>query len=177
MTHPEVQFVLDAIKNNWGAVGTATVGSSTVGDSIGDVPLERIDRDNSDFLERSLSSKTADLQDSNYVGATLASRDTSPIGTEYDHDIEAVVGVRIEGLDAADYGHIDPEGADGVVWRDLIRRLLRTILTERVCPDVDRQQTAYTDLRVANQAPQSDDYDDYYRYDFDILFNGYEELP
>lgn len=177
MTHPEVQFVLDTIKDNWGTVGTTTVGSTSVGDSIADANLERVDRDTSDLLEQPVRSKTADLQDANYVGATLANRDTTPIGTEYDHDIETTVGVRVEGLAAREYGHVDEDGEDGVVWRELIREITRTILVERVYPQVDRNGTTYTDLRIGNQAPQSDNYDDYYRYDFDILFNGYEELP
>lgn len=177
MTHPEVQWVLDAIADNWNSVGTATVGDATVGESIADVPLERVDRDNSEILERPPRDKVGDLQKSNYVGATLAGRDTTPIGTEYDHDTEAVVGVRVEGLAASEYGHIDPDGKDGIAWSTLLRKLFVAILLDRGYPSVDRHNTQYTHLRIANRAPQSDDYDDYYRYDFDVVFSGYEELP
>lgn len=165
MTAPEVQFVLDAIDSNYGT-------------PLADVPLERIDRDASEILEQDVHTVTAELRGSNYVGATLADRTTDAIGTEYDHDVQAVVGVRIEGLHHSKWGHVDADGSDGVPWDDLVQTIRRAILQERTFPSVsDRPNTTYTDLRTANDQDLSSNYADYYRYDFDVLFNGFEDLP
>lgn len=165
MTTPEVQFVLDAINDHYGT-------------ALSNVPLERIDRDNADILEQSVHSISGELERTNFVGATLASRDPQAIGTEYDHDIQAVVGVRIEGAHHSEHGHIDPDGSNGVEWWRLKKNIRRAILTDREFPAVsNRPNTTYTDLQFANENDQSDDYADYYRYDFDVLFNGFETLP
>lgn len=165
MTAPEVQFVLDAIDSNYGT-------------PLADVPLERIDRDNSDILEQSIHDVSAELQDSNYVGATLADRSTTAIGTEYDHDIETVVGVRIEGAHHSEWGHVDPDGSDGVAWDTLVRTIRRAVLQEREFPSVsNRPNTTYTWIEERNFTDLSADYSDYYRADVDFVFQGFETLP
>lgn len=162
--NPEVEFVLDAIDSNYG-------------EALEDVPLKRVDRDNSDILEDDVHTRTGKLEETNFVGARFADRSPTPIGTEYDHRIEAVVGVRIEGMHHSEYGHIDPDGVEGVDWDELVRKIRRAILTERKFPDVGRSDTGYTYLSLANEVDTSSEYADYYRYDMDILFFGFEELP
>lgn len=165
MSVPEVQFVLDAIDSNYGT-------------PLSNVPLERIDRDNSDILEQDVHSISGELQRTNFVGATLATLDPQAIGTEYDHDLQAVVGVRIEGAHHSEWGHIDPDGTNGVEWWRLKKNIRRAILAEREFPAVaNRPDTTYTDLQFANESDDASDYKDYYRYDFDVLFNGFETLP
>lgn len=167
MSAEEVDFVLAAIADNWPGPEA----------DLSDVPLERIDRDESTILEGSVRTHEADLQQSNYVGATLASRAASPIGTEYDHDLETVVGIRIEGLHHSQFGHVDPDGAEGVAWTALVHNIRDAILTERREPDAGRSGVSYTDLLVQDWSPDSASHGDYYREDFDVVFRGFEELP
>jgi hypothetical protein len=165
MSSPEVDWTLAQL----GSV----VGSLTV-------PLRRVDRDDSRILDGGVRSRKADLQTANYVGVTLADVSNSPVGTEYDHEREAVVGVRIEGLHYSKHGHVDPEGSDGVPFGEaggLVDRVRDALLVERTWPDAGGTNVTYTDLRVTNESPQSDNYQDYYHWDCDIVFNGYRELP
>lgn len=165
MSSPEVDWTLAQL----GSV----VGSLTV-------PLRRVDRDESELLEGDISKRTADLTDANYVGASLADVSNEPVGTEYDHDREVVVGVRIEGLTHREYGYVDPSGSAGVPFDadgGLVDRIRDAILVERHYPAAGKSGVTYTDLQITNEAPQSSDYQDYYRYDFDLVLNGYEDLP
>jgi hypothetical protein len=165
VSSPEVDWTLSQL----GSV----VGSLTT-------PLKRIDRDESTILDGDIRSRTAELEKANYVGASLVDVSSSPIGTEYDHSREAVVGVRIEGLHHSQFGHVDPSGSDGIPFGDedgLVDRLRDALLVERTYPDAGSTDVTYTDLQVVNEAPQSNTYGDYYRHDFDVLFTGYETLP
>lgn len=168
----EVSFVLDKIKANWSA-GT-----------YANIPLERVDRTESDHLDGSVRSHTEDLQADNFVGATLSGRAATPIGTEYDHGIETVVPVRIEGLHTTTYGKIDPDASlppgnanDPVPWEELVYEIRDAILTERKEPATGRSGISYRDLIVQDWTDDSADYGDYYRADFDVVFRGYETLP
>jgi len=172
MTHPAVQTILDAIADNWSA------------GSFADIPLERIDRDNSELLDGGVRSHTEDLQDSNYVGATLADRSADPIGTEYDHRLEVVVGVRIEGAHHSEWGYVNPDASlppatagDPVPWQPLVDEIRTAILRDRREPTTGETDIDYLDLQITNEAPQSADYGDYYRHDVDVLLTGYETLP
>jgi len=158
----EVDWVLEQL----GSV----VGSTTV-------PLKRVNRDESEILEDDIRKRKGDLQQANFVGATLADRDPEPLGFEYDHEVETVVGVRVEGLHAAEWGHIDPAGADGIPWDELVRRIKRALLAERTDPAVGAPDTDYHSLLITNVAPNSASYRDYYRTDFDVVFQGDETLP
>lgn len=174
MTHPAVQYVLDKIKANWSAGNYA------------DIPLERIDRDNSEQLDDNIRAHTEELQSDNYVGASFANRENNPIGTEYDHDIGITVNVRIEGLHKSEYGKVDPSASlppatanDPIPFAGptaLVGEIRDTILAERTFPDTGVADIDYTNLVVSNEAPLSYEYGDYYRHDMDIIFEGYEEL-
>lgn len=161
----EVTWVLDTIKANWPGTFPAD--------------LERVDRDESDLLEGDIRSRKGDLQDSNFVGATHANTTTSAIGTEYDHSIETVVGIRIEGMTTQGglFGHVDPSGTDGIEWETLVSNIRRGLLQEREYPAVGADHRTYTDLLITNPAPQSNRYRDYYRHDLDVVLRGYETLP
>jgi len=150
-------------------------------------PLRRINRDTSRVyetdqiidLETPIEERSQELEEANYVSVTLASRDATPIGTEFDHQIDTVVGVRIEGLSGTGgtYGHIDPAGNDGVVWSDLVNDIRRELMAGRTFPDAGRATVSFTDVTITNESDQSSDYADYYRYDFDLRFDGFEALP
>jgi hypothetical protein len=172
MTHPEVDWTLSAIKTNWQA------------GSYGDIPLERVDRDESQLLDKGVRRLSGDLQDTNFVGATLADRDTTPIGTEYDHKTEAVVGVRILGMHKSEFGKVAPDASlppttanDLVPWEELVSEIRKAILRDRTFPDAGNAETDYTDVQIANPTPDAAAYGNFYRYDFDLLFRGYESLP
>ena len=164
MSAPEVEWTLAQL----GSV----VGSLTT-------PLKRVDRDESRILEGDIRKRTAELEKANYVGAALADRTPTPIGTEYDHALETVVGVRIEGLHHSEWGHVDSDGVEGIPFGDdggLVDRIRDAILAKRRYPDAGRTNVTYTNLTVTNEASQSSNYADYYRYDFDVVFDGFEDL-
>lgn len=197
MADPAVEFVLDAIEQNWGTVGVAVVGYSKVIDSLADVPLERINRDDAINLDKADGLASLDgpvdeqadtLQGMNYVGVASTTRSDSPMGTEYDHRSETVVQLRLEGLTArhGKYGAIDPYwGTDNAVdrdypttsWEMLKLNLRRSILIEREFPQVDAPQMAFKDLFLENQRDSSSEYAHGYRWDADIRFSGFETLP
>lgn len=174
MTHPAVDFVLSKIKSNWSA------------GSYADIPLERIDRDNSDQLDDNIRSHTADLQADNYVGASFSGRTQSPLGTEYDHDLSLVVNVRIEGLHTSEHGYVDPDASlppatagDPVPFsgpNGLVGEIRDTILVERTFPDVGVADFDLTHLTIESEVPDAVSFGDYYRHDFDVRFDGYESL-
>lgn len=172
MTAPEVQWVLDRIDEYYG-YGVLPYGTDAYGDPP---PLQRVDRDNSQDLD-DVRSVTEPLKDGNIVAATLANYDTSPIGTEYDHRVNAVVGLRIVGLHYSEWGHVDPAGEDGAPWAGLVQAVRRALLEKRTYPDVGRTDVTYTDLQLTNPSPLSHQYGDHYRYDVDVEFRGYEDLP
>lgn len=164
MSAPEVDWVLSQL----GSV----VGSLTT-------PLRRVDRDESRILDGDIRKRTAELEKANYVGASLADVSSTPIGTEFDHDREAVVGVRIEGLHHSQWGHVDPSGSDGIPFGDdggLVDRIREALLAERTYPSAGGSGVTYTHLEIANEAPQSSDYEDYYFHSLDVVFHGYEDL-
>jgi hypothetical protein len=165
VSSPEVDWTLTQL----GSV----VGSLTT-------PLKRVDRDESHVLDGDIRSRKEDLQKANYVGSTLADVSSVPVGTEYDHRREAVVGVRIEGLHHSEWGHVDPAGSNGIPFDNdggLVDKIRDALLAERTYPAAGGQGVTYTDLRITNESPQSSTYGDYYRHDFDVLFTGYETLP
>jgi len=172
MTHPAVDFVLSAIKDNWSA------------GSFGDIPLERVDIDNSLLVDEDVRRDDPDPQRQNYVGARLVDRAPTPIGTEYDHELETVVGVRVVGLHHSESGYINPDNSlppatagDPVPWYDLKKEIRDAILADRTFPDTGQADIDFTDLRLANDTSASADHGDFYRQDFDVLFSGFEELP
>jgi hypothetical protein len=172
MSNPETDWVLSEIKTQWPS------------GSYSDIPLERVDREDSEKLDGGVRSRKGELQEQNFVGAALAERGRTPIGTEFDYDVEAVVGVRVEGLHHDAYGYIDPSASlppstsgDPVPWSDLVDAIQDAVQTNRTFPSVGRSDTSYTHVRIANESDRSDNYGDYYRADFDLVFGGYESPP
>lgn len=169
MTSPEVEWVLDQLADVVDAV-----------DSEYDATVKRVDRDESEILEDDVRKRSGELEAGCYVGARLADVASDPIGTEYDHSREAVVGVRILGLHHSEYGHVDPAGEDGVPWQDgsggLVDRVRAALLDARTWPDAGGPDVSYTHLQLANESPLSSDYKDLFRHDLDVVLRGFEEL-
>ena len=116
----EVGYVLSVIKDNWPA---------------DEFPnhLARIDRDEPKILETDERTKSIELSRWNAVGASLVDRSTNPRGTEYDHYIETVVDVRVEGLHETEHGNV----SSTMAFRHLVNAIRRAILTERSYPPLD----------------------------------------
>lgn len=138
--------------------------------------VKRVDRDESNVLEDNLRQLSNELKEACYIGATLADVSNTPIGTEYDHDRQVVVGLRMVGLHSSEYGHVDPDGVEGVPWEELVARVRTSLLNQREWPNAGASNVTYTDLQLTNEAPGSSAYADYYRYDLDVVFNGFEDL-
>lgn len=180
MTVPEVQAVLDYINDDW--QGTES--------DIANVPLERIDRDNSDLLDDSPTHEmTPDLEGMNYVGAATASISDEPLGSDYDVETTRTVDVRVVGAHASEFGAIDPQSgtADAIntthnttTWTSLVDTIRSSILqkSNRTFPTVNnRSNIGYKDLFIENWQDQSRNYGDHYRLDFTVRFVGFEDLP
>lgn len=187
MTEAEVQFVLDAIADNWPGAES----------DLSDVPLERIDGDNSLNLDKadgvaSLSGAVHEhadkLQGMAYVIARTVDVSRTYIGTAPDFDVERVVGVRLEAATAlgGGFGAIDPnEGtADAltrpyptIAWSRLKESVVDAIEAEFAFPDPGRSGTGYKDLLPIDVVDQSANWREFYRADFDVVFSGFEDGP
>jgi len=167
MTAPEVQWALEQLGSVVGAI-TA--------------PLKRVNRDESRILEDDVRSRTGELREANFVGVTLADRNSTVIGTRYDHFVETTLGIRIQGLHYSEYGHIDDSGAEGIPWttasrQGLVGRCQDAILGARSFPDAGDAATTYTTVIEGNPAMLSSNYADAYRRDLEFRLEGFEELP
>jgi len=174
MTATEVQYVLDEL----GAVVDAQPA---------DHPLKRVDRDNSLVYDdggafdmtQAMDNLENDLQKANYVGARFADRESTYIGTNPNLDTESVVGIRIIGYSGR-YGHVDPLGNDGVVFQGidgaLVEQCMDALRDGLQFPDAGRTDVAFTHLTITNESPVMAAWQDFYRYDFDVVFDGFEDL-
>lgn len=163
----EVRYVLGTLEANW------------PGEEYPD-HLARIDRDEPEILETGERTKSLELTKWNAVGASLSDRITTPRGAEYDHDVETVVSIRVEGLtsQSGQWGHIDSSSH----FESLVRHIQRALLLGRSYPDVtpdadDLGYVTYMDLRVENERDLSAESRDYFRRDFDVRLTGIEQLP
>jgi hypothetical protein len=174
MTHPAVQFVLDTIKDNWSA------------GSYSDIPLERVDGDNNQQLDADIRKTTQELKADNYVEAAYVGKTAEPIGTEYDLDIDAVVRVRVAGLHYLEHGYINPDNSlppstagDPVPFNDvdgLVGAIKDALYTDRTFPSVASDWDEKSLIINNEPGPLSYEYGDYYRYEFDVLVDGFEDI-
>jgi len=178
----EVNWVLEQL----GSV-VDDVANSYTNRNDNPVALKRVNRDDSSVYEgggsldfnEPMHKRKEDLKSGVFVGATLADRATEPQGFEYDHDLETVVALRLEGMTAQRglHGHVDPDGENGVPFTTVKRQIRRTLLGSRSYPETDVPYTEYHTLLVTKEDPQSNEYRDFYRWEADVVFQGHEELP
>lgn len=171
---------LDWVLDQFAAVADDVESEYTL-ESGDPVVLERVNRDESRILEQPPGDIHGELQKGVFVGATHVDTVRDPIGTEYDADREVVVGVRVVGLTHRKYGHIDPSGVDGIPFDapdngGVVQRLKDALWSERMWPDAGPSDVYYTDLELANEANTSEQWADVFRADWDVVFDGYEEL-
>lgn len=131
--------------------------------------IDRDDAESASFNDRQVA---YDLTDNNAISvASSPDRDTEPIGTGYDHRIVDGVNLRIEGAHTDQWGHV----ADADEFQDIIDEAERVILTERTSfPTVNGID--YHSVILRNGTNLSADEKDYFRYDVDVVFEGYEDL-
>ncbi|WP_135302643.1 hypothetical protein [Haloarcula amylovorans] len=181
----EVEFLIERIDKEYGA-GAMPAGYGEAGEDP--PPLEVVDRVSDEYdageglagggsAGSSDRGHTLDLTKTNVVSIAPVDESSTPIGTEYDHSIERSAGVRIEGLHHGEWGHIDSNGEQGIPWPALVRTVRRAIMRVRTFPDTQTPDIRYTHLQLANAAPQSHNYGDYFRRDEDVQFDGFERLP
>lgn len=168
-----VRFIIDALDANWDTnnfdpapivvdrddtqqYDTAEAGNAEVGDSVG--------------LAKTVRELDVDLTDNNAVSVGSISTDRTPIGTEFDHRIEATVSVRVEGVHESEFGHI----TDTQDFQALLSEVRRTILLEREFPS---PEDGIHTLDVVDEDDRSREYADYFRTDLTVVFRGYDELP
>lgn len=132
-----------------------------------------IDRDDSESASFSSRKVSYDLTDNHAASvASTPEKQTTAIGTEYDHRIEDAVSVRLEGAHTDQFGTISDAGT----WQDVIDEARRVILTERTTyPTVNGVD--YHTVLLDNETNLSSNHKDYFRYDFDVIFRGYDTLP
>ena len=167
MTAPEVRWALDQLGSVVGAITT---------------PLRRVNRDESRILETDIRSRTGELQDANFVGVSLADRNETLVGTEYDLRVETTIGVRVEGLHADEFGYIDPSGQSGIPWttatnQGLVDRVRDAILQDRTFPDAGDNVTDTLSAIPTRNIDLSSNYADAFRRDMEFRLEGFEELP
>lgn len=182
MTHPSVEWTLNQVET---VVNSVAADFSQADGS--DVAVRRVDRGNNQYfdgsgsinLENAIHQRAGALEQGVYIGAGYTGGEDAPIGTEYDLDIDVVVGVRLEGLTALDGhgGHVDPSGDWGIPWREFVDRVESAVYDGRKFPAADGgSSVSFTHFSIENKAPQSHQWAQYYRHDFDIVFDGFEEL-
>jgi len=181
VTHPSVEWVLEQV----GSVVDSVAADYSQADGS-DVVVRRVDRttnriyDGSGTLDMSapIHQRAGALERGVYIGAAYADRSSEPIGTEYNLDVDEVVGVQLEGLTARDGhgGHVDPDGEWGIPWSAFVRRVRTAIYDGRTYPGAGGPNVSFTHLRLTNEAPRSDDFSQYYAHNFDVVFDGFEEL-
>lgn len=172
MSHPCISYVSDAISTNW-ADG-----------SFSDVNADRVDADEAQFIDGSIRTRQGKLEVTNLITIAYTDRQTTPIGTEYDHEGSVTIRVRLEGLHYDRGGWITPgattpptSDGDAIPFTWLVEQTRDAILSERTYPSVSNAQFDFTDLQLAFEDPQSSNYADYFLHQLDIRFDGYEELP
>ncbi|MEF8887336.1 MAG: hypothetical protein V5A30_05970 [Haloarculaceae archaeon] len=142
------------------------------------VLIDRDDAESTSFAGRRVS---WDLTEDNVLSvASTPERQTEAIGTEYDHRVEDAVSVRIEAAheDAADFpgDSISAGVSDSAAFQAIVDEAKRTILAERTSyPTVNGVD--YHTVLLEGQQNLAAEHKDYYRYDVDVVFRGYETLP
>ncbi len=173
MVQDEVTWILETIKANWPAAWPT--------DADGEPVLARINRDEPEILESGERTRSVELTQWSAIGAGLASRTPTPVGTEYDHRVETTISCRLEGVTSRgdEWGHVD----SAAHFEQLVRYVQHAINAERSYPtvdDVDQDgigSVAYHSLFIENETDLSHENKDYFRRDWDVRLVGFSSLP
>lgn len=165
----EVMWVLETIKSNWPGDWPA--------DDDGQERLYRVNRDDPEVLETGERKKEVPFETASPLGASLGSRDPTPIGTEYDHDVTTTIDCRIKGLTTRHRGHIESDNHA----KQLALYAQHAILQERSYPTVDPDaddigRVDYHTARVTGPTNSSREYLDEYLWTWTVELDGYETI-
>jgi len=171
MTAAEVQHVLGLVQSNYGT-------------ALSDIPLERVDGDNSDLLDDTpLHQVSPELAEMNYLEASSGTISRTPIGTEADFDIDTVVSCRLIGAHVSKHGAIDPQAGTNnaasvswptVQWDTLKWNVVGAIDDGLEFPSPGRSNVGYTHAVITEVQDPSSNYGDAYVAEWDVLFDGFE---
>ncbi|OYR54328.1 hypothetical protein [Halorubrum halodurans] len=171
MTAPETQWVFDTVAGIVDDTALAWGAETDVPD--GAVPVRRVDRNESEIYDGDIRTRKSDLQTSNYISAALVDDDESHGGFGDDYNAEAIVALRIEGLHHREWGHIDPDGADGIDFTTFYRRVREALQADDEWPSVAGAD--YHTAFLENGTNRSQDYRDFYEYRVDVRLSGYAD--
>lgn len=148
------EWVLETIESNW----------------PGEFPddLERVNRDDSEQMDTGIRSRTSDLERANFVGAATTSEVAAPLGAGGTDVVQPVVQVRVEGLHADEYGHVDNAAA----FRSLVDDVKQTLRQEHSPTVGDAHPASIVKLYVENETDQSHLFRDHFLAEFDVRFVG-----
>lgn len=136
---------------------------------------ELIDDENSEYYSSQHSRTGERVQSHDLTSGNAISVGSQPtttqtaVGTEYDHRVRAGVGVTIEAAHEDVRG--DVTGASD--FKNLVGEARRLILAERTFPIPS--ENIHT-LFIEEEDNLSAGDRDYFRYEFDVWYEGYEEL-
>ncbi|MFD1512461.1 hypothetical protein [Halomarina rubra] len=132
-----------------------------------------INRESTEDVATGERSKVHDLTDANAVSIASPATDRSPVGVEYDLEVETTLSIRIEGLAESEWGHI----ADSGEWRTLVEEVRRLLFAERRWPIENPDgDVHYHTLLPREESDRSAEHRDYWRTDLSLVLRGYEDL-
>lgn len=157
MTVDTTEWALDVLASGWTLV---------------DEPVF-INRDSTEDVATGERDRSHDLTDANAVSVASPSTDRSPVGVEYDLEVETTLSIRIEGLAESEWGHIAESGE----WTALVGEVRRLLLAERRWPiENPNGDVHYHTLLPREENDRSAEHGDYYRTDLTLALRGYEDL-
>jgi hypothetical protein len=148
-----------------------------------DHPLRRVDRDTSTVYETgdaigmsaAIKQRKEDLQHANYVAVASETTNPTPAGPGQRYELQTACSIRLEGLTAGEYGHIDTPTLEGVSFDALFRDVFEAVGSQMSYPDVGRSGVSYRDLKITNVDDKQSQWADFHRASFDVVFRGYTE--
>lgn len=154
-----------------------------VADQPADHPLHRVDRDESEVYEtgeaidmqQPMSKRLEALKRANFVGVSSETSTPTPAGPGQRYEMQEACSIRLEGLTADEWGHIDGTNQDAVPFETLFDDVFEAVRTEMSYPDVGNPRVSYRDLTITNVDDASSEWSDFYRASFDVVFRGYTD--
>lgn len=159
------QFVLETLHNDWGQGPEPAPPKPII-----------IDRRDTSRMGQREPNRKADLTVNNAIGVGAApNTDNQPTGFGFNYTFEGGADVRVEGRPTTESGHITPRSGD---WSALTGEAQRCINAKRrwPIPNESGDGGAYT-AYITNISDESQQWQDHYRMNFDVLFRGREMLP
>lgn len=131
--------------------------------------LRRVNRNDSRLFPGGAEDRREKLRQANYVGVARGGDTPTPIGTEFGYRSVPVLNVRVVGLDAEQFGHID----DHADFRTLVENIKTAIRAEDEHPSTTGAGTYHTIIEQ-DATDSSATGGDYYAETWDLQFRGYD---